>query len=288
MYFGINDALKRMNYIETDGDFSHSELRSSTDSDGYTSYSYEWYYNYYVNGERFQASSTGHKQDRPQDNNDKVLYDANNPSTSVMSSDNTSLVLMIFGSVFVAAPILMTLLSNENNQKAYEKKFACVWLAFVAAIFMMLFAKSNFSFSNMINETGFVFIFVIILFAAVGIYLLIRKERPNEEIDYKNNTSFYDENSEKIEKASNIVFKIVGIVEIAVGIVWSSIVLLIHLLPLIFSGPNTTYSLNGNIVSKEEFFLDPISNIPFIIFLLVGIIITVRGILSLKNSNKNI
>ena len=79
--------LEKKSYIETDGVFSHSIFRTKRNLDGHTFSSYEWYYDYYVNGEKYQVLSPKHKQERPEDGNynNKVLYDVNNPSKSMMA-----------------------------------------------------------------------------------------------------------------------------------------------------------------------------------------------------------
>ncbi len=215
-----------------------------------------------------------------------VLYDVNNPSKSILSSNNASILLLILGALLILLSFVIFRANISTDETEKQKLGAWIWLSTILGIFTLQFVNYNFSFSNFIYETGYSQIIFLILFGAIGIYFLVITYNPNSKINVNNHLSsiekFKDDNMETIENIQNTVNKLAAIIEIVFGFIWTITVLIIIIIPRLLPETNFSYTLNNVVVSKKDFFTDPIINIITIVFPIIGIIIIINGFLKIR------
>lgn len=317
MIMGFSQILKVSSYTETIGQYTHSEKRISTDSDGHTSINYVWYYDFFVNDTKYIAKLSNSPFETPNNYEEKVFYNPENPDENVIGTDYSRYTLIIVGFIFASVPFFFGKSKQTVGSigiRKPEKKTAWFVILFSGSLLMILLLQANFNIVTLIMNM-FLPTLIILLFLGVGIYLLKRTDNSNSistvtssdnfsDITSKNDSINFNininnvseasdlldtiNNSENIvseeqaQKINKLVKKYLGIAEIIFGFVWCGIVLLPEIISaflvlLSLSAENPTYTVNGENVTGLQFIFSSFS--PFTcIFLGVGIILIIKGI----------
>lgn len=312
MIAGVAQILEVSNYEETIGQFTHSEEKTSTDSDGYTNTYYVWHYNFFVNDIEYIAKSGNNSFETPNNYEEKVLYNPENPTENIISTDYSAYVLVIVGVVFTSIIFFFKKpkgMDSATEKRMSEKKAAWFVILFTVAIFIILLLQVNFSIKMLVLHMFFPTL-IILLFLGVGIYLLKRAYNPHliqtdttlnnsrEVISENNsinlnistacgnndllNTSDVKMNEEQVQKIGILVQKYKGIAGIVLGLIWCGIILFPTIISAIFvlfslSNEDSMYTVNGEEVSSVQFIFSSLSPIT-LVFLVFGIIIIIKGI----------
>ena len=186
---GANEALKKMSYEEAQGTYTHSEMYTSRDSDGNEFTHFRWYYDYYVNDNRYEAEYSSRNWEKPSKTIETILYDPNNPSKAVLKNDHQGIMLIIAGIVFCSAPFLIYKSRKDENGRvldSYSQKkksdslfFAIVWLAFCTLFFLIVLLSINFEIS-MLFKHYFVATIIMLIFLGIGVVLLVDALKPDK------------------------------------------------------------------------------------------------------------
>ena len=299
--YGLVQVAKTFTYSKTIGQFSHSSLETSTDSDGNTSTYYIWYYDFYVNNTKYVAKSDSKNSYEPNNKEEKILYNPENPTENLPGTNYERYYPIIFGilflgSVFVCKP-KRKIDQNEEKTNTFDSNGAWYVVVFFGAIFLIILMQADFNIVTLLTMGLFPIMIIVILGIVMGIFLVKKAKNPqiqsNDNIDNINelsDSSNYVIDEEQVEKIKNITNVITGIRIIIIGIIWcifSFGVQIISAIMVLFSlfTENPTYTYNGREVTAIEFIFGSISFFQLIAFSF-GVIIIVLGIKSLHSSKQ--
>lgn len=317
MIMGITQILKVSNYEEAIGQFIHSEEKVTTDSDGYTNTYYIWHYQFFVNDIEYIAELGNNSFETPSNYEEKVLYNPENPTENIVSTDYSSHICVIVGFVFASITFFFKEkkgMDSTAEKRKSEKKAAWFVILFSASLFMILLLQVNFSIKMLLLHMLFLAL-IILLFLGIGIYLLKRAYNPNtiqtdntlnnlsdlnisaegENSNLSNTVDIHQNidtmtNEEQAQKVIMLVQKYKGIVGIVSGLIWCGIILFPTLISAVFvlftlSNESTTYTVNGEEVTAVQFIFGSFSPITFV-FLAFGIIVIIKGIRDIVGCKK--
>lgn len=291
--YGAVQIVKTNNYMETMGEFSYSSRKESTDSDYYI-----WYYDFYVNNIKYTAQSDSKNIDEPINQEEKILYNPTNPNENLINTDYTRYMVIIGGIIFLCTAFFF--MPKQKKQQSDTKttgdaKTGWYVLLFTVGMFLIIFMKANFNIITLLKTMLFPTI-IMVFFIGIGIFLIKRAHNPEmQNIENSENSELTNELSqvidkEQLQKAQNIGYKVKGIWQIILGIIWCMLVFTPQIISAILvlfslSSEKSTYTYNGKEVTALQFIFGSI-NIGQLITLAFGILIIAMGVISLHSYKK--
>ncbi len=182
---GVKQIIQKVNYVGTDGVFSHSSSYRTKDDDGHYVTEYKWYYNYTVDGQSYSMYTSGHDFSSPSNKNETILYNPSNHSMAIIQSDHQGAVMVIAG---IWCGIIAYVVGPYNNSKGkyiqdYEKArkkgdraVATVWFILCGLFYLVMLISVDFDFNMMFGPLLPASIVIFIFFCLGFVFLLDTKK----------------------------------------------------------------------------------------------------------------
>ena len=155
VFEGFKTILIRLSFKEVTGTYNRSEQYTTKDDDGTTHTRYRWFYTYYVEGNSYEVSWSGHSNRVPNKTEELVLFNPHNPTESVMKSDNLGIAAICAGLIFALPPLLL-FINEKRDLKGSEdpriKEERTTWWIFFSVflvVLVLIFTNEDFSFGTM-------------------------------------------------------------------------------------------------------------------------------------------
>ena len=199
---GIKQIIRKTNYFETDGVFSHSTSYREKDDDGDYVTKYKWYYNYIVDGEPYSMYTSGHGSGSPSNKNETILYNPSNHSMAIIQSDHQGAIMVIAGIwcgifAYLTGPYLNNkgkyTKSYEETKKKGDRTTAIVWFVLCGLFYLVMLFSVDFDFKMMFGPLLPASIVIFIFFCLGFVFLIDTKKSSKYYRGFtEKNTATYD------------------------------------------------------------------------------------------------